>query len=176
MSAVNLPPEDTSHGRAALGGDGNSNLFSPLTLINLAARLSSVSPTLPTLPSSLSRVSDRSRGQGLSMNELRLAYFGDNSRQQLPKEGLFEEGPTWVGLETPNAVSAVNDDIEGGTTMMGPPNESMFPTFSPEPVTAEKKEEKQYQVGHRSICSTQHSRTLENCFIFDSTCENVVVS
>ncbi len=153
MAALSLPPEDTSHGRATLGGDGNSNLFSPLTLINLAVRLSTVSPTQPILPSSLSRVSDRSRGQGLSLNELHRAYCGDNSHQQLTKEGR-----TWVGLETPNTISAVNDDIEGGTAMMGPPNESMFPTFSPKSVTAEKKEEKekQYQVDRCSTSSMKY--------------------
>ncbi len=146
MSAMNLPlPEDISHSRA-LGGDGNSNLFSPFTLINLAAKFCSVSPsptpTLPSLPSSLSRVSDRNKGQGLSINELYRAYCGDNSRHQLPKEVLFEEGSTWAGLEIPDTVSAVSNDIEG-RLMMGLPNESMFATFSPGPVKAEKKKEKE---------------------------------
>eukprot|EP01084_Bolivina_argentea_P152218 265561_1 len=144
MSAMNLPPpEDISHSRA-LGGDGNSNLFSPLTLISLAARLCSVSPTptLPSLPSSLFRVSDRNKGQGLSINELHRAYCGDNNSHQLPKEGLFEEGSTWARLEIPDTVSAASNDIEGGL-MMGPPNESMFAIFSPGPVKAEKKKEKE---------------------------------
>ncbi len=145
MSAVKVPYNDTSPG-GTLGGDGNSNLFSPLTLISLAARLNSASPTLPSLPSSLSRVSDRKRGQELSMNDLHRAYRGDvGHQQQLPKGGLFEAGSTWAGLETPDTVSALNDDIEGGM-IMGPPNDSMFPTLSPRPVTTEKKE-RQYQVG-----------------------------
>ncbi len=142
MPAMDVPPKEISHSRA-VGGDGNSNLFSPLTLISLAAGLYSVSPsptpTLPSLPSSLSRICNRNKGQELSINELHRAYCGDNN-SQLPKEGLFEEGSTWAGLEIPDTVSAVS--IDGEARLMGPPNESMFGTLAPVPVKAKKKKKK----------------------------------